>query len=166
VLSDDLGVITEKDGSFFMEPGYSKIRLRPAPLAKIHPEDPLLFPMVYTHRNSRYSELAESFCETALPLGAVYQLESSYVPDQAPFVESVPLTERMVKMNENTFGNYIITKSMRKHEFGILGRLTQHVPFRRLLFGHDLNTLHMQIEAVLEDYSRLQDSNLSFRSKV
>lgn len=154
VLADDLAVVTPKISEFQIEAGYPKVRLRPKSLAAIHSGNFNSFPTVYSHRDSRYSDLDDGFCETALPLGAIYILGELADADAAPYVETVSPQEKLIRLNENTFGNYAITPDMRKREFEILSRLAIQVPIRRLLHGFNLQTLNLQCEAIIKDFRR------------
>lgn len=160
VLADDLAAITLSGKTFVVHPAYSKIRVRAKSAQALYSESRLkLLPIVYSHRDSRYLSLETEggFSNESLPLGAMYLLGETNEPGAAPFVEPIAAAEKIVRLNENTFGNYVVTKDLRKKEFLFLSDLANRIPFRRLVFGHDLDTLFRQCRAVAEDFRRLKN---------
>jgi hypothetical protein len=158
VLSDDIAVITPREDGFFIQSGYSKIRLRadPAGLFKAQVEQ---MPIVYRNRDSRYLSLEKGndFSSDALPLAAIYLLGEINAGDTTPFVEPIAPAEKIVRLTENTFGSYVVNQELRRKEFVLLAALAKKVPFRRLMFGHDLRTLNAQCRTIVEDLRNLTE---------
>ena len=131
VLSDDIAVIKCIDGDFFVEPGYPKVRLRPQPLMVFYPDITDDFVSVYSHRDSKYSDLGDSFWSTPLKLGAIYLLDETGETDEAPFVKPAS-AERLVHLHSNTFAGYILSPQEQKQEFEVLGQLSVRIPVKHL----------------------------------
>ncbi len=159
VLSDDIAVIKKRDDNYFIESGYWKIRLRPKPAAALFQTGVEQMPTVYKHRDSRYLSLEKEndFSRDSLPLAAIYLLGEINEGDTTPFVEPIEPSERVVKLTENTFGSYVINQKLRGEEFALLAALAKKTPFRRLMFGHDLRTIDLQCQTVVEDLRNLTE---------
>jgi hypothetical protein len=160
ILADDLAPITSNGGNFIVHPGYPKIRIRPRSAAAFYTDKQInSLPIVYSHRDSRYISLETEggFSAKPLPLGAIYLLGENNKENANPFIEPISPTEKLIRLNENTFGNYVVTQDLRKKEFQFLSELANKIPFRRLMFGHDLKTLPLQCQAIIEDFQRLKN---------
>jgi hypothetical protein len=157
VVSDDIAVITPRGDDYFIQSGYSKIRLRANPAAAFFQAESERMPAVYKHRDSRYLSLEKGndFSSDALPLAAIYLLGEINAGDTTPFVEPIAPSEKIVRLTENTFGSYVVNQGLRRKEFAFLAALAKKIPFRRLMFGHDLRTLDAQCRTILEDLPNL-----------
>ena len=162
VLADDLAVITEFNGNFYVEPGYSKLRLRTKTAEEIHKEDLLSLPMVYSYGESFYSTLSKQFCDTRLPLAAIYSFTPTETNHKEPFITPVSLPGRLPILGRNTFGNYVLTPATRKKEFDILCRMAMNIPVNKLHLVYAIENLDRQCEVVLENLKQLthQTTNL------
>ncbi|HEY9000088.1 MAG TPA: hypothetical protein VIM89_01955 [Mucilaginibacter sp.] len=158
VLSDDIAVISMIGEEFFVEPGYAKVRLRPKPLKLFYPDNNYNFVSVYSHRDSRYSDLNDSFWDTCLPLGAIYVLGETEGPNDRPFVTTIS-AERIIHLHSNTFVSYIITPDLQKQEFNALAQIAIKIPVQHLHFGHNVELVYLQCEAILEDFKQLNRLN-------
>lgn len=158
VLSDDIAVISTVDDELFVEPGYAKVRLRPNPLQFFYPDNDYDFVSVYSHRDSKYSDLNDSFWDTSLPLGAIYVLGETKAVNDLPFVTSIS-AERIVHLHSNTFVSYIVTPGLQKQEFKALAQVATKVPVKHLHFGHNVELVNLQCEAILEDLKQLNRLN-------
>lgn len=149
ILADDLAVISSINGVFFVESGYSSVRLRPASLEAIHSKGDENFPLVYSFRNSRYADVRNNFHKSSLPLGSIYLLNNSSSYNSIPTIQTIPELEKIVRLNEHTFGNYVVTRELRKNEFHVLGKLASTIPFYSLVFAPDLQMLRLQCETII-----------------
>ncbi|MBS1522326.1 MAG: hypothetical protein JST50_15100 [Bacteroidetes bacterium] len=156
ILSDDIAVITITDNNFLVQSGYPKIRLRPKPLELFYPDSNYEFVTVYSHRDSKYTDLNSSFWNTPLPLGAIYILGETEGPNDPPFITTIS-AERMIHLHSNTFASYIITPDLQKKEFEMLGRIARAIPVQYLHFGRNINLVYQQCETILEDLKLLKD---------
>lgn len=160
ILTDDIAVISSRNGDFYVQPGYPKIRLRPTPIETLLDKaEAEALNKVYTHQNSRYLSLEEEkkFCSEALPLAAIYLLGCINEGDSTPFLESIKAQEKLIKLTENILGRYTIDIDLRKKEFFTLSELAKKVRIKRLMFGHDLETLPLQCRIVIEDVKKLMN---------
>jgi hypothetical protein len=157
VLSDDIAAVNIINGSFYVQPGYPKVRLRPKPLEFFYPDEHHNFVLAYSHRDSKYSDLNQSFWGTPLPLGAIYILGRALETDGPPCVSPIS-AERIIHLHSNTFAGYVITSDLLKEEFKILGRIASKIPVRYLNFGRDVNLVYQQCETILNDLERLKVS--------
>lgn len=155
ILSDDISALSIQNGRFSIQPGYPKVRLRPKSLAVIHPESKIDFVSVYSHRDSRYSDIEDSFWNTPLPLGAIYVMGETVEEDGIPSVEEIA-SERMIHLHANTFGSFMIMTEERKQEFEFLSRLATAVPVRLLRFGRNVQLVNLQCEAVIRDFAAIK----------
>ncbi|MGN6398630.1 MAG: hypothetical protein ACTHMI_23880 [Mucilaginibacter sp.] len=153
VLSDDIAVIKFIDGDFFVEPGYPKVRLRPQPLTVFYPDIAYEFVSVYSHRDSKYSDLGESFWGTPLKLGAIYLLDEDNDADGIPFVKPTS-AERLVYLHSNTFASYVLSPPEQKKEFELLGRLAVETPVKHLHFSRNVKLVYQQCEVILSDLKK------------
>jgi hypothetical protein len=150
VLSDDIAVINVIGDEFFVEPGYAKVRLRPRPLELFYPDSDYNFVSVYSHRDSKYSDLNDSFWNTPLPLGAIYILGETEGINDHPFVRSIS-ADRLIHLHSNTFASYIVTPDLQKQEFKTLAQISTKVPVKHLNFGRNVELVYLQCEATLAD---------------
>lgn len=159
VLSDDISPISIKNDRFYIQPGYPKVRLRPKSLAVIHPDSvkDMEFVSVYSHRDSRYSDIESSFWDTPLPLGAIYVMGETVEVDGIPFIQEIA-AERVIHLHANTFGSFVVSPEERKQEFELLSRLATAVPVRLLHFGRNVQLVNLQCEAVINDFARIKKS--------
>ncbi|CAN5306153.1 hypothetical protein BH09BAC6_BH09BAC6_10190 [soil metagenome] len=155
VLSDDMAVVTVRDGIFYLESGYPKIRLRPASVAAFYPDSPIELPMVYSDRDSRYSNIEADFCAAATPLGAFYLLSKGDGHLEKPIVEPLSLQDILVALGKNTFGNYVITPDLRRQEFELLSKLALNVPVNRLKVVYDIKKVNLQCQAAIDNFRLL-----------
>lgn len=159
ILADDIAAITPLNSVFFVQPGYPKIRLRPTSMAKLlEQKEAESLNKVYTHQTSRYLSLEEEkkFSAEALPLAAIYILGCINTGDPTPFLESIKAQEKLIKLTENILGRYTLNIDLRKKEFFTLSELTKKIHIKRLMFGHDLETLPLQCRIIIEDVQQLK----------
>ena len=158
VLSDDIAVIKCIGGDFFVEPGYPKVRLRPQPLMVFYPDITDDFVSVYSHRDSKYSDLGDSFWRTPLKLGAIYLLDETGETDETPFVKPAS-AERLVHLHSNTFAGYILSPQEQKQEFEVLGQLSVRIPVKHLHFSRNVKLVYEQCEVMLADFKEIRSQH-------
>lgn len=157
VLADDIAVLFPGEEGFLVQPGYSKVRLRPKAAAFLT-SDPASLPKVYSYyKESRYASLEESgkFHPEPLPLAAVYILGEYSDDYREPFVEPINSSEKFIKLVQNTSGSYVIEGESRAKEFQILAEIAKTVPIRKLFYAHDTETLPKQCEVISEDFRKV-----------
>ena len=156
ILSDDIAVLLEKNGQFYVQPGYSKVRLRPV-AADFLTDNPENLPMVYSHRQSRYISLEEErkFHSSELPLAAVYILGEISDEYKTPFIKPLEIKERLINLVKNTSGSYVVRGQSRAAELRTLTRIAGRIPIRKLFYAHAIETLPQQCEVIIEDFRKL-----------
>jgi hypothetical protein len=155
ILADDLGTISEKNEAFFVEPGYSKIRLRPKSYDFFIEEKKIKSPLVYSDRESRYVDLAENTKYEALQIAAIFHLKQ--VDNSKPIIKEYSQIEKIIHLNRNTFGNYVVQKKLRKKEFNQINQLSNAIPVIELETTHNLGFLPKQCQLIL---AFLKENNL------
>jgi hypothetical protein len=153
VLADDIAVLTSENDDFLVQPGYSKVRLRPAS-AKFLAKNAESLPPVYSDYNSRYFSLAEEnqFCSDPLPLAAIYVLGEIDDQYNIPFVETIKPQEKLLKLLENTVGSFVLTASERAQEFRILSQIARKIPVSKLFYARQIKSLPVQCQTIVDDF--------------
>lgn len=156
ILADDIAVLCPKDGAFFVQSGYSKIRLRPQAAAFLTNNTESL-PMVYSYRESRYASLENTgkFQTEPLPLAAIYVLGDFRNDYMEPFIKPVESHEKMIYLIQNTSGSYVVNGDSRAKEFRVLAEIAKTIPIRKLHYAHDITTLPKQCEIIIEDFRKI-----------
>ena len=158
VVADDVTVIKLNNGKYYIEPGYPKVRLRPLALAAIHPGDAENYQQVYSNLDTRFSDIENNFHEETLPLGVIYMLNPAENIGDKPVFEPVTAAGKLIKLSENSFGSYILTKELRKQEFMFFGQLAAEIPIRTMSVEHNLDNLEIQCLSVIEDFRRVKET--------
>jgi hypothetical protein len=157
VLADDMAVIREDENGFYIQPGYPRLRLRPATQLAMHPGVPNdELPAVNSNLGSRYSDITDRFCADALPLGAMFILSPNGEDVIDSSIEALSLPERLIQLGKNTFADYMITPEKRKHEFELLVRLSSRIPVNRLRLTYNINKVDNQCVTVLNYLNTLK----------
>ena len=164
MLADDVAVITEVDGAFWVQPGYPGVRLRPDPAAHLFGSESAL-PGLWSdapdreHVQRRYLDLrtdAGRFSPQPVPFGAVYLLGRRGPTGGIPQVQSLPRMESLLALAANAYVPYALTEPGRVREWQGLERVLKAVPARYLARAEGLDTLPETCAALLEDLHRLR----------
>jgi hypothetical protein len=130
VLSEDVLALFEQQDSFWVQPGYPRINLWPASVQALYGSEDAL-PVVTPAWGKRFFALDQRgaiFQQEPLPLAAIYLLGLRDSTSPAPVIQPLEGTIGLMNLVENTYVNYILDRSMRSHEFDVLGRLVSRVP--------------------------------------
>ncbi len=152
VLADDITVIRLRNERYYVQPGYPKVRLRPESLSALHQANANEFKLVHTQRNSRYSDITDTFQRDELPLDAIYILNQIQGVGLKPYIEQAP-SGGSIDLIRNSFAKYLSTGELRKAEFESLLQLASMTPVKKLNFSNDLAGLNSQCELVINDLS-------------
>jgi len=152
VLADDITVIRLRNGRYYVQPGYPKVRLRPASLSALHQASAHEFKLVHTQRNSRYSDITDNFQQDELPLDTIYILNQIPDVNLKPYIEQAP-SGGSIDLIRNSFAKYLSTGGLRKGEFESLLQLASMTRVKKLNFSNDLAGLNSQCELVVNDLS-------------
>lgn len=134
VLTEDVACIDEAAGALVVRPGYPRIRLWDESarlLSAVGSDLPLLTP----NWEKRYLELGaggHAFQDTAAVLASVHVLQPRVRMDAAATVRELAGQDVLKQLLANTYGQRLVDRAMRAHEFDVLGRLAQSVPVRAL----------------------------------
>lgn len=156
VLADDIVALDERSGAFFVRPAYPRVRLWPSSVGALCGAEDAL-PLLTPTWDKRYLDLmnnGQSFQPEPLPLGAIYLLDERSSAQNAPFVESLPDSQKLVTLVANTYANYLLDKQMRAAEFVSLGRLCRQIPFRKVIPNADAKFLPELCRAIVEDFQQ------------
>ena len=153
VLSDDVVPLIEEGDCFRVQPGYPRINLWPdAVRALFGSEDAL--PRITPTWDKRFLSLDQSkflFEPQALPLGVVYVLRSREAERSVCHIGPFSPPSAMITLVANTYLNYLLDKSMRSEEFGVLGRLVKSVAVRFVDLPDAASQLGELVQAIAVD---------------
>jgi hypothetical protein len=142
ILSDDVVALEERDGSFFVHPGYPYLCLWAESVKSIYGSADAL-PPFSPNCEKRCLSLAKQeldFEDRPLPLAAIYILGDRR-GDPAPSVEEITPQKAFLMLVANTFATNALESSMRAKEFEFLGRLVPSVSIRHLCAHQDASRL-------------------------
>jgi hypothetical protein len=131
VLTEDVACLDAQDAGFVVRPGYPRIRLWDDASGQLSADLPLLTP----NWEKRYLALgsdAHPFRVTPAPLTAIFLLQPRRALEAPAELGALSGQERMSRLVANTYGNRLLDREMRAHEFEVLGRVVQAVPVRAL----------------------------------
>lgn len=155
-VADDVAALAINENTYQVVPGYPKVRLRPQSLAAIHKGRPEDYQQVYTNRDSRYTDIMDSFEASSLPLGAIYVLNPMSEIGNIPQIEPLNATQKMIEVMQHSFAGYILNAELKKQEFSFIANLIKQIPIRKINFEHDLNLLDTNCVEIVKDFRLLQ----------
>lgn len=140
VLTDDITVLREEGDTFWVLPGDPNVCLWPQSVDYLYGSPTALPPVVLDNVldpewDKRWLNLTGPgyrFQSRPLPLGAIYILGERQ-DDTGPRVEEIPGSKRLLLLIANTYGSTFLDKELRGQEFGVLSRLLDRVPVRRII---------------------------------
>jgi hypothetical protein len=154
ILSDDLGVLDERQEGFWVLPGYPKLKLWNDALTFLA-GDANQFPRIIPNDpqwDKRYLPLDEdAFQPAPLPLAAVYLLSGR---EDAISIQPLQGAEAMISLLSNIYVKYLATREMKQRDFAILGRLLREIPVRQVTAPSGLEGLPALCRAIVEDVRR------------
>jgi hypothetical protein len=157
VLSDDVAPLEDRGGTILVQPGSPRLRLW-SDSAQALFGAPDALPLLTPNWNKRYLDLGADdwpFQEKPLALGAVYVLGERSEDPGAPFVEPLSPRQGLMELVGNTYVNYLLDRTMRAREFGLLGRLVRSVPVRRVVPHEDPARLAALCQVIVKDFQGL-----------
>jgi hypothetical protein len=159
VLSDDIVALAETAGDFQALPGCPYLRLWPESVKMFH-DSPEALPRIIPDGEKRLFALGNErtrFQSGPLQLGAIYFLGERR-PDPAPYVETLRAQAALLALVADTYGNKILDRDQRAQEFGVLSRLVEKVPIRRVFPHNDSSRIGNLCRIIREDFGSLQTS--------
>jgi hypothetical protein len=131
VITDDVFVLKDCRGRFFVEPGYATLRLWPDSVEALC-GSPQALPLITPNWEKRYLDLRTGpfqFADRAVPISTISVLADRR-DSGAPAVGPEP--ETFLTLLANTYCNYLLDRPGRAHEFEVLSRLVNSTPVRRI----------------------------------
>lgn len=100
-------------------------------------------------------DLVENTKYEALQIAAIFHLKQ--VGNSKPIIKEYSQIEKIIHLNRNTFGNYVVQKKLRKKEFNQINQLSNAIPVIELETAHNLGFLPKQCQLIL---AFLKENNL------
>lgn len=156
VLSDDVAALEEVGGLFRVIPAYPHLCLWADSVEMLYGSSDALprFSEGWEKRRLSLGEQGTRYEDRPLPLVAVYLLGERR-SDPAPYVEAIRPQTALLALVADTFATKILTRELRAHEFGVLGRLVSTVPVRRVYPHRERNRLGELCSAIRQDLDSL-----------
>lgn len=154
VMSDDILALELRDGTFFAQPGYPRLRLWPDSARALFGTSNAL-PCLTPNWDKRYLALdAEPFRFQSKPrrLSAIYVLGDG--GQAQPFTPVEPMNARdamLALLKENAQG-MLLSNADRAREFAAIAELVKHVPLKRLCTNDNAKYPAALANAILEDF--------------
>jgi hypothetical protein len=154
--------LREKDGEFWVLPGYPRVCLWPDAVESLL-GSPARLPQLTPTWDKRYLSLGERnarFEDKPALLKAVYFLAARSEDEGAPRIEKASRREALLQLVRNTYMNWLLTKEQRAEEFAVLARLTESTAFRRIVPHSHPAKLNALCELLEEDAARVSFPSL------
>lgn len=153
VLSDDVAVLMERDGQFYVQPGYPGVRLWPTSVHALFGSLDSL-PRLAPSREKRYLDLRlmpETASVKSLPVAAVFLLCERSAELAEVRIELERGHQGLLSLIANSYVNYLVDRQVHAGEFDLLGRLATRVPLYRLTAPDDLMQINELCGAIVAD---------------
>ena len=157
ILSDDIVALAESEGAFQVMPGCPYLRLWPESVKMFHDTPEVLPRIIPDGEKRRFSlgNVGARFENRPLRLGAIYLLGDRR-PDPAPYVETIRAQAALLALVADTYGNHVLSRDLRAQEFGVLSRLVEKVPTRRVFPHKDSSRIGDLCQVIQEDFASLR----------
>jgi hypothetical protein len=159
ILSDDIAAVKSENGSFQIEPGYSRLCLWPDAVQDLL-GSPDALPRLTPTWEKRFLPLDDSrakFQSEKCPLGAIYLLASRVGDAHAPRFEEISPREALLELVQNTYMNWLLDAKLRAAEFDFLSRLVTTIPVRRVVPHSNPARITALCDLILADAQRLSN---------
>ena len=155
VLADDVTALVGLGGGICVVPAYPQVRLWPDAVALMYGSADAL-PRLTPTWDKRALDLSDGgrFQREPLPLAVVYVLDAR-TPEDSPRIAGVRGREAFRALLSNGYVSYLLTPTMREHEFALLADVASTMPIRRVAPPEDPARLLQLCECILEDCEAL-----------
>lgn len=154
VLADDLIALEPRGGRFWAQPGYPRVNLWPDSVAALFGTTDRL-PRITPGWEKRFLDLdAGRFQGCALPLEAIYFLDSTDAEGVSPRVEALSGSAAVMTLVAHTYANYLLDRQQRAREFAQAGEIVSRIPLRRVLSRSEPASRARVPDTILADLER------------
>lgn len=135
VLCEDVTPLCEKDGEFYVLPGYPRVCLWPDSVELLLGSQDALPRITPTWEKCFLALNGERELFEGEPkrLSAIYFLGPRTEECPAPQIKEVRSGDALLQLVQNTYMNQLLSKQQRAAEFDVLGRVATKVSFRKLI---------------------------------
>ena len=153
VLTDDIAALVDRQTSFHVHPGPSRVLLLPESVRALWSSSENQPPLTPNWRKHclDLTGVGYNYCREAAPLGAIYVLGKRDDRITAPAFEELSGSDGLIELVANTYANKLLDSRMRAQEFELLQRVLRHVPVRRIRPPNGLDKLGSLCDGILED---------------
>jgi len=155
LLADDIAALGERDGAFYVHPGYPGLSLWPKSLELLYgAQRPELRPRVDGDKACLSTAQGLRFESCALPLDRIYILDSGEA-DSSSSSNANSAQDRFLSLISNTYATSILDASMRADELVVLGRLASQIPIHRIAWDRGPGALERRCDFVISNGGQL-----------
>jgi hypothetical protein len=158
ILADDVAVLTQKDNSFLVHPGYPRLRLWPNAVNALYGSEVGLSRVMrqidkrYVELNAENAAVQWRFQAQPANLAAIYFLEPRQLELATPAIAPIPSKIGLMMLLEHCYPYFLTLDRDRQYrEFIFLGRLAATVPLRKVDRPDELTKLPQICDAILDD---------------
>jgi hypothetical protein len=167
IVSEDVVALSERENSFWVQPGYPRVNLWPASVeAMFGTQDAL--PVITPGWGKRFLAVDKNgllFQHEPLPLSEIYFLSVRDSDSRAPVIEPLEGMAALMTLVTNTYVNYVLDDAMRSLEFDVLGRLVLSVPVMSVRPSADSTHLAELCNGIAADARKRRIAMLAERAK-
>ncbi|MBS1842019.1 MAG: hypothetical protein JSS69_01795 [Acidobacteria bacterium] len=152
-LCEDITALSERQGEFYVQPGYPRVCLWPDAVEKLYGSEEALPNLTPTWEKKFLALDGERarFEPEPKRLGAIYLLGHRVEEEAAPRVEELSPREALLDLVQNTYMNVLLTREQRAEEFELLSRLVNRVPCKRVTPHADARRIGRLCELIEAD---------------
>ncbi len=157
VLADDVVALLDRDGKFWVQPAYPRLRLWPTSVQALYGK-PDILPCLTPNWDKRYLDLTQKdyrFQQEPLLLTAIYILGDRSPSLEAPWVETIPDNTALISLVKNTYMNNLLNKDMRAKEFDLLSDIVNKVTVKKVIPNQETAYLSKLCQLILEDFQKV-----------
>ncbi|NJM23487.1 MAG: hypothetical protein HC907_35075 [Richelia sp. SM1_7_0] len=165
ILADDIAVLADCGDTFFVQPGYPRLRLWKSAVNAVYGSEEGLT-RVFSQTDKHFVELnqnntsAWSFHNQPLPLTAIYVLGERQQSLVASSIETIIPQLGLMQLITHRYPQSLkLQQDMQRREFVELGRLAEIVPMRHLHREDNLAGLGVVCDRILEDVAGMLTKN-------
>jgi len=159
LLTDDLLVLKENNGSFLASPGFPRIKLFPKIAKKLIGEKVEGFPM-----NNLTSKLIlpldrHQFASNPIPLRSIYVLSppAPVLRSRKVTIRRLPQRKAFLSLLKNTFNTKVTEPERLKRQFTFFTQVVSKVPIKTLSYPRTLKSLPLVRETIINDLKDLDN---------